>query len=1145
MDKRRSTAVLAAILVALLFIGLAPRARAQAANGLDPAWARAHPVVRVGALRAGAPPMQIVENGRLQGVGVDFLEQILPSMGVSWQPVLFDSRQALFDALCKGDVDIAPELISTPSAMRCINFGAPYLASSPVRVARNGDSRFADDTALAHARIAVVAGTPAEEIIVTALPKATLVKMPDDAAALDAVAGKSADVYLANPLRPVRELDHLIATGKLQYTGRSNLPLARYGFAYGSRAKPLEAALQAHMDVLDDEARGRVAGRWVAVFEPSDDAGLATPLSADERQFLQSLPVLGAGIDSDWAPMSYMDRNGVSVGVASDYMAELNRALGLRTRRVNVDTVAEARQAISEGKVQMLVSVARDNPLSAGLVLSRAYEVAPLVVAGRNDAKAVASVDDLRDMRVAVVDRPFDVATRLHTSSPSLQVVSFPYTDDALHALAEGRVDAVVDTVSVLSQHIEADYAGRLRILGPSGITMSVYIGVVPSQARLVPLIDRALADISEARSQAIRARWMRTTYSYAAPWSRIALVGVPILLLGAVVVLFVLRANQRLRRAVETEQRARGMAEDATRSKAQFLAMMSHEIRTPMTSALGMLDLLERTPLDDDQRDMAGVMRESGDSLLRIIDDLLDFSRFEAGQMPLDAVAFDVRQLFDDVAGLLGATARAKGVLLYASVDGRVAARLVGDPARLRQVLFNLAGNALKFTQRGFVRMHLAWEEGDTDFQRMAIVVQDTGVGIAPERKAEIFEPFIQEDTSIHRRFGGTGLGLAIVTRIAALMDARITVDSIVDVGTRFEFAFAVPVEASLPAIDPRRFHLDVEDPMLAGCVSGYLAFLGLHAEDGAQAAGVVVTLAGDASRAANAQLQLAGNGRTATLPAWPPRLAALRRALHVLEGHAQVEEAEGVRAARTAPSREVALGEGRLVMVVDDQPLIQRLLVRELRMLGFACDVASDGEEALRCMRSTTYGLLLTDCFMAGMDGFELMRQVRAAGWTLPMLAMTASPLPETIERCRLAGADGVVTKPLRLGELQSMLERYLPDEKPPGSMEAMEGPATIVANLRGAMGDEAAGFITQLTAQAGRDRTLLGEAIDAADAPAVANIAHQYASIFGWARAPRLRELAHAVEEDARAGSVPLSSARALLAALQELEAWLDLA
>jgi len=394
-------------------------------------------------------------------------------------------------------------------------------------------------------------------------------------------------------------------------------------------------------------------------------------------------------------------------------------------------------------------------------------------------------------------------------------------------------------------------------------------------------------------------------------------------------------------------------------------------------------------------------VMRESGGGLLRIIDDLLDFSRFEAGQMPLEAVAFDVRPLFDDVAGLLGATARAKGLLLYASVDARVGARLVGDPARLRQVLFNLAGNAVRFTQRGFVRMHLAWAGGGTDTQHLAIVVQDTGVGIATERKAEIFEPFTQEDASTQRRFGGTGLGLAIVSRIATLMDARITLASIVGAGTRFEFAFEAAVEAILPATDPRRFRLELEDPMLAECVASYLQFAGLHAEDGAQAAGVVVTLIIDPSRPADAQLQLAGAGRTATLPAWPPRLATLRRALQVLEGHVQAEDGEGVRMTRPAPSREVALGEGRLVMVVDDQPLIQRLLVRELRMLGFACDVASDGEEALRYMRSTAYGLLLTDCFMAGMDGFELMRRVRAAGWNLPMLAMTASPLPELIER------------------------------------------------------------------------------------------------------------------------------------------------
>ena len=242
---------------------------------------------------------------------------------------------------------------------------------------------------------------------------------------------------------------------------------------------------------------------------------------------------------------------------------------------------------------------------------------------------------------------------------------------------------------------------------------------------------------------------------------------------------------------------RARDVAEAASRAKDDFVAMMSHEIRTPMNGVLGLVEVLERTPLNADQGEMLGMIHESAGALLQILDDLLDYSKIEAGRLTIEAEPIDMRELVDNAVGLLAGRAHEKGLKVRVDIAPEVAATLRGDSVRLRQILFNLLGNAIKFTPQGEVDVQVAVVDQTGDAQTLEMTVEDTGIGIAPEVQARLFEPFVQAESSTTRRFGGTGLGLTICRKLIDLMNGTLELRSEPGVGTRMTVRLTMPVES------------------------------------------------------------------------------------------------------------------------------------------------------------------------------------------------------------------------------------------------------------------------------------------------------------------------------------------------------------
>jgi two-component system sensor histidine kinase/response regulator len=519
--------------------------------------------------------------------------------------------------------------------------------------------------------------------------------------------------------------------------------------------------------------------------------------------------------------------------------------------------------------------------------------------------------------------------------------------------------------------------------------------------------------------------------------------------------------AEHETRTMVTDLERAEGAARQADQAKSAFLATMSHEIRTPMNGVLGMTDLLLEMPLGEQQRRFAEVIKTSGESLLSILNDILDYSKIEAGRMDLESTPFELRALVEHAVELIAARGQEQRLVFIVDIDPEVPRHVVGDPTRLRQVLMNLLGNAVKFTSKGEVEVSVTVQGRTPEAVALTIAVRDTGVGIAPDAIERLFKPFSQADASIARQYGGTGLGLAISARIVGLMGGRIGVDSTLGFGSTFrlELELRCPAHvAPAPAVAGRRVllvdpharrrealvrHLTAAGADVVGCGGAPAARLAMTTAQASRpfdAALVVRDTAGDGLRLASAIADAHPATRVVVLVEWgafveddvlerlrlsgqvalPGTSSALMAAIG--EPRPLVEESRAHAATADAP----------LVLVVDDNVINRRVAHHQLARLGYRVIEAENGRDALTRAAATGPDAILMDIEMPVMDGYEATRRLRDAEvgtGRVPVIALTAHAIAGYRERVMRAGMDDYLTKPLRREELEATLRRFLP--------------------------------------------------------------------------------------------------------------------
>ncbi|WP_375170602.1 ATP-binding protein [Marinobacter sp.] len=771
------------------------------------AWLGEQDGFRIG-VRVGQVPLIFdTGDGTLAGTYIDYLARLSDKLNVPVEPVILDdeaeAEEPATDAVLTTRL---PDARVTPGK----RYSEPLMTLTYGLFVSAGDVAIRSLADLEGGRIALIDGDVNQYPMLDPVESFTPVPVDGIGEAVSSVLSGQADAFLG----PVPVVSDYLQSAMINGIGLSAL----------LDQSTVDVVLQVDVDndrlyhVLNQAVASishtehRVIRQsWLQADVPAlERSGLE--LSASDREWLKRHPNLRVAFRTDWPPFEF-EQDGRATGLVPDLMTRLEAELNTRFSRSEVSGRMAAEKLLQAGKIDILPGLSRTPRTESEYLFTRAYLTVPIALAIRDDGRFIGDLRELRNERVGVVNR-HAAHDYLLINHPNLDIYPMDTVEEGLLALSNGDLEVMVTHIPAVSYTVARLGLSNLRITSITPYEYDLRLAVSKDNPELHRILNQVLNSLDAIETEAIYNRWIHLDIEQETDYTVVRRV----VLIAVLVVLIFLYWNRKLSREVderirsenalrrsEDELRAAKLeaerlareAETASLAKSEFLANMSHEIRTPMNAVIGYSDLLNNTVTDPQQRTYLEAIRAGSRSLLMLINDILDLSRIEAGKMRLDYSAVSMRRLLGDVRHIFDLRAREQGISLEVSVDSKMPAAMMLDETRLRQVLFNLVGNAIKFTHEGGVTVRATAtllkpagkksDTGERQHYRLVVTVKDTGIGIPADQRERIFDAFEQQEGQNTRRYGGTGLGLAISRKLARMMGGDLEVDSEPGVGSVF----------------------------------------------------------------------------------------------------------------------------------------------------------------------------------------------------------------------------------------------------------------------------------------------------------------------------------------------------------------------
>ncbi|WP_020587636.1 transporter substrate-binding domain-containing protein [Desulfobacter curvatus] len=1035
---------------------------------------RAHPVQRVH-IEENYPPFSYRKaDGEFSGYAIAYAKLIAERLGLVFQYSQNETWDQALHNLKTKQIDIIAQIINTAERRKFALFSDAYMSHSWGITTQRENTDANKLIKLSGKMVGVIKGYLIENLLHTHYPQIKLRTYKNHNSLLNAV--QSGELDAAISTYEVMKY-HIISRGipnLVSFQIRKNpiLTASPASFAIRNDWPLLRSAIQKAMDSITVDELTTMQSRWFGRETLVSDKVKHIDLTAEERAWLKSHGMIRICVDPDWMPYEGI-REGKHTGIGADIMRLISKRAGLRLQLVKSQTWKESLQLFKAKQCDIIPMLSQTQSRNTYMNYTSAYLTGHTVFIGTFEHPYVAEPSEIIDEKIVLVPG-YSLTELLKKDFPSLHIIEAPNYTEAYRMVSDGRADLTADYLLSAGDRIPSMGFYNLKIIGNAPYKKELRIGVQKDQPLLHNILNKAVASLTEQDINKILSQWKSVRYAHEFDYSLLwKTLGVVLLLFA--VGLFWMRRLSIMNRQIT---RAKEQAENATRIKADFLAKMSHEIRTPMNGILGMAYLALQTELNDEQHNYIKKIDNSAQSLLGIINDILDFSKIEAGKMTIEKGGFDLFRAVDRVINLIELQAHKKRLELIVQYGPRIVRYYVGDNLRISQIMVNLMGNAVKFTEQGEVGLYISKAGKD----HVRFEVKDTGIGLSAEQQTKLFQSFSQADDSITRKYGGTGLGLSICKQLVGLMNGRIWVESEPGRGSSFIFEIELSEDPGkneahqtfngnkvLIVDDSTTWHETLKTTlavfglqadsaysgfeaveMIRSCITPYDLILmdwQMPKIDGIQTTRKIREMCKKCRQSEHCKKEqppiviMLSSFRQDTVvreakeegihfflqkPINPSALYDILSC--VLSGEIQTSYREQVQHERLAGK--IKKLTGSQILLVEDTVTNQEIVQGLLQHNGILIDVANNGKEAVAAhgRNPGKYELILMDIQMPVMDGYEAARLIRERDNEIPIIALTANAMKEDIIRTEKAGMNGHLNKPIDFEQFYKTLLKYI---------------------------------------------------------------------------------------------------------------------